>query len=112
MSRSVCICIPACPLGDDNCPHVVSSTEASWFLVLHMCVSEKRGRCLASATLGCVQVREEAQAVALKCSTFIRVSSLAVDSAAVQRDIFLHIGQVVVSTPGQVAQVLPPQHLG
>lgn len=50
--------------------------------------------------------------MALKCSTFIRVSSLAVDSAAVQRDIFLHIGQVVVSTPGQVAQVLPPQHLG
>ncbi len=59
----------------------------------------------------CVQVREEAEAVATRCKADIRVSSLAVDSAAVQRDIFLHIGQIVVSTPGQVAQVLPCQIL-
>ena len=43
--------------------------------------------------------------MASKCNADIRVSSLATDSAAVQRDIFLRIGQVVVSTPGQVAQV-------
>ncbi|KAK9906356.1 hypothetical protein WJX75_000482 [Coccomyxa subellipsoidea] len=54
----------------------------------------------------CEQVREEAEAVATRCKADIRVSSLAVDSAAVQRDIFLHIGQVVISTPGQVAQAL------
>ena len=50
-------------------------------------------------------MKEEAKAVAAKCGADIRVSSLAGDSAAVQRDVFLHIGQVVVSTPGQVAQV-------
>ena len=83
--------------GDDSSSHVVSSTVASWLFYDPWQVQ-----------LGCVQVREEAQAVASRCSKFIRVSSLAVDSAAVQRDIFLHIGQVVVSTPGQVAQVLPP----
>ena len=43
--------------------------------------------------------------MASRCGADIRVSSLAVDSAAVQRDVFLHIGQIVVSTPGQVAQV-------
>ena len=47
-------------------------------------------------------------AIASKCNADIRVSSLATDSAAVQRDIFLRIGQVVVSTPGQVAQVRQP----
>ena len=51
------------------------------------------------------QVREEAEAVAAQCGADIRVSSLAGESAAVQRDSFLHIGQLVVSTPGQVAQV-------
>lgn len=59
---------------------------------------------------GCLQVREEAEAVATRCKADIRVSSLAVDSAAVQRDIFLHIGQVVISTPGQVAQVQSAHH--
>ncbi|BDA46069.1 ATP-dependent RNA helicase dbp9 [Coccomyxa sp. Obi] len=54
----------------------------------------------------CEQVREEAEAVAPKRDPKIQVSSLAVDSAAVQRDILLRIGQVVVSTPGQVAQAL------
>jgi hypothetical protein len=51
------------------------------------------------------QVKDEAVAIASKCNADIRVSSLATDSPAVQRDIFLHIGQIVVSTPGQVAQV-------
>ncbi len=52
-----------------------------------------------------MQVKDEAVAIASKCSADIRVSSLATDSAAVQRDILLRIGQIVVSTPGQVAQV-------
>ena len=51
------------------------------------------------------QVKDEAVAIASKCNADIRVSSLATDSPTVQRDIFLHIGQIVVSTPGQVAQV-------
>ena len=51
-------------------------------------------------------MREEAEAVAARCGVDVRVSSLAGESAAVQRDTFLHIGQLVVSTPGQVAQVL------
>lgn len=55
-----------------------------------------------------VQVKDEAVAIASKCNADIRVSSLATDSAAVQRDILLRIGQIVVSTPGQVAQVRPP----
>ena len=53
-------------------------------------------------------MKDEAVAIASKCNADIRVSSLATDSAAVQRDIFLHIGQIVVSTPGQVAQVRRP----
>ena len=52
-----------------------------------------------------MQVKDEAVAIASKCNADIRVSSLATDSAAVQRDILLRIGQIVVSTPGQVAQV-------
>ena len=59
---------------------------------------------------GRVQVKDEAVAIASKCNADIRVSSLATDSAAVQRDILLRIGQIVVSTPGQVAQVRT--HLG
>ncbi len=55
--------------------------------------------------LGLMQVKDEAVAIASKCNADIRVSSLATDSAAVQRDILLRIGQIVVSTPGQVAQV-------
>jgi hypothetical protein len=51
------------------------------------------------------QVREEAEAIAVRCGADVRVSALAGDSAAVQRDILLRIGQLVVSTPGQVAQV-------
>ena len=51
------------------------------------------------------KVKEEAEAVAQRCGADIRVSALAGDSAAVQRDILLRIGQLVVSTPGQVAQV-------
>ena len=54
---------------------------------------------------GPAQVKDEAVAIASKCNADIRVSSLATDSAAVQRDILLRIGQIVVSTPGQVAQV-------
>lgn len=50
-------------------------------------------------------MREEAEAVAAQCGADIRVSSLTGDSAAVQRDTFLHIGQLVISTPGQIAQV-------
>ena len=51
------------------------------------------------------QVKDEVEAVAQRCGADIRVSALAGDSAAMQRDVLLRIGQLVVSTPGQVAQV-------
>ncbi len=52
-------------------------------------------------------MREEADAVALRCGADLRVSALAADTPAAQRDALLHAGQLVVATPGQVAQVWP-----
>ena len=54
-----------------------------------------------------MQVREEADAVAARCGADLRVSALAADTPAAQRDALLHAGQLVVATPGQVAQVRP-----
>ena len=52
-----------------------------------------------------MQVREEAEAVAARCGADLRVSALAADTPAALRDALLHAGQLVVATPGQVAQV-------
>ena len=49
-------------------------------------------------------MREEADAVAARCGADLRVSALAADTPAAQRDALLHAGQLVVATPGQVAQ--------
>ena len=51
------------------------------------------------------QVREEADAVASRCGADLRVTALAADTPAAQRDALLHAGQLVVATPGQVARV-------
>ena len=66
--------------------------------------------CFRSNPLWCraawrAQVREEAEAVAARCGADLRVSALAADTPAAQRDALLHAGQLVVATPGQVAQV-------
>jgi len=58
------------------------------------------------------QVREEAEAVAARCGADLRVSALAADTPAAQRDALLHAGQLVVATPGQVAQARPEMALG
>jgi len=57
-------------------------------------------------------VREEAEAVAARCGADLRVSALAADTPAAQRDALLHAGQLVVATPGQVAQARPEMALG
>ena len=43
--------------------------------------------------------------MAARCGADLRVSALAADTPAAQRDALLHAGQLVVATPGQVAQV-------
>ena len=52
-------------------------------------------------------MREEADAVATRCGAGLRVTALGANlTAAAQRNAFLHAGQLVVATPGQIAQVL------
>lgn len=54
------------------------------------------------------QVKEEADRVVEKCGGHIKVTALTGEgSEAAQRNTLLTIGQLVVSTPGRIAQVNP-----
>ena len=57
-----------------------------------------------------MQVKEEADSIASVSGLDIRVSALTATGIAAQRDQFLHIGQIVVSTPGRIAQVCARPH--
>ena len=55
-----------------------------------------------------LQVKEEADRVVEKCGGHIKVTALTGEgSEAAQRNMLLTIGQLVVSTPGRIAQVNP-----
>ncbi|KAK9849492.1 hypothetical protein WJX84_000973 [Apatococcus fuscideae] len=55
----------------------------------------------------CKQVKEEADRVVEKCGGHIKVTALTGEgSEATQRNMLLTIGQLVVSTPGRIAQAL------
>jgi len=50
------------------------------------------------------QVRDEAESIASSSGMEVRVTALTASGAA-EREQFLHIGQIVISTPGRIAQV-------
>lgn len=57
----------------------------------------------------CVQVRDEAVSIASSSGIDVKVTALTASGAA-ERDQFLHIGQIVVATPGRIAQVWTFRH--
>lgn len=54
-----------------------------------------------------MQVKQEAVEMASSSGMDIRVTALTATGAA-EREQFLHIGQIVVATPGRIAQVQQP----